>query len=230
MKLKSIAGICALLACTGAAQATEVAGHLLVSAGWLHFMPRDKSGFLTVEGQPQPNTGASVKRADSLGFSATYFIDNNFAGELVLGTPPKFDLKGKGALSQLGQLGSVRQWSPTVLLKYYLFDSSAKLRPYVGIGGTRVWFKNARITSPALENQLGGPTTVSAKNAWSPVFNAGLSYQFQERLFGGVSVSYVPLRTTANLTTHTEAGKVVSSYANIKINPIVTYLNVGYMF
>ncbi len=232
MKLKSIVAGCLLCTCACAAQA-QTAGSLLLSAGWLHFITRDSSGPLTLTGPvvgEKPHTGASVSNADSVGVSATYFVTDNVASELVLGLPPKFDLKGAGELSPLGKIGSVRQLSPTLLLKYYFFDASTRLRPYLGVGVSRVWFKNVRITNPALETVLHGPTTASAKNAWSPIFNAGVSYQWSEHWFGGLSVSYMPLRTTAKLKTKVNEQVTQNSEASLKVNPVITYLNVGYRF
>jgi outer membrane protein len=80
---------------------------------------------------------------------------------------------------------------------------------------------------------LHGPTDVSTDRSWAPVFNAGLTYAFSEHWFAGFSLSFVPLHATAKLTTQaqTPVGPLtVKSEAKLRLNPIVTYLNVGYRF
>ncbi len=49
-----------------------------------------------------------------------------------MGVPPTFDLEGTGTLSQYGRLGSAKQWSPTLLFKYFFNAPEAK----VGTGVT----------------------------------------------------------------------------------------------
>ena len=70
--------------------------------------------------------------------------------------PP--DLEGTGTLSQFGKIGEAKQWSPTLLLKYFFMAPEAKFRPFVGIGVTRVWFCDAKITNGSFENGLTGWT------------------------------------------------------------------------
>jgi len=117
-----------------------------------------------------------------------------------------------------------------LLLKYYFGTAQQKFRPYLGLGVTRVWFKDGTITNPDLNLLFGGPTTVaSIKNSWAPVYNGGLTYAFDKHWGVALSVSYVPLKTTAVFDSSSQVG-VVQSTAHIKINPIVTFLNVNYRF
>lgn len=240
MKLSHIAAAFTIFACATATH-SQSAGSFLVSTGWLHFAPQDSSQPLqitNVNGVPSnvsiADSGASVNDADTLGFTGMYFITDHIASELAVGTPPRFDLNGVGVFGRFGQLASVKQWSPVLLFKYYFFDAETKFRPYAGLGISRVWFTDVHITNPTFEREeLHGPTSVSVDSRWAAVFNGGFSYQFNAHWFGGLSVSYLPLRTTATLQTdaHTPLGPVpVTSKADIKLNPIITYLNIGYRF
>jgi len=248
MKLKQLFAAAGVLACATAAHA-QSAGSILLEGGWIHLSPQSSSDPLVVNSlggvpinQTLTNTGASVSNADTLGLSATYFVTDHIAPEFVFGIPPKFNLNGSGSLSALGQLGTVRQWSPTLLLKYYFGEAEQKVRPYLGLGVTRVWFTDGTITNPNLGStmagQLGlpaslvGATTVSSvKSSWAPVFNGGLTYAFNKHWSAAISISYIPLKTTAVLNTATTIpGVNAQSTAHITLNPIVTYLNVGYRF
>ena len=248
MKLKQLFAAAGVLACATAAHA-QSAGSVILESGWIHFSPQSSSDPLVVNslaGQPinytLQNTGASVSNSDTLGLSATYFVTDHIAPEFVFGIPPKFNLNGSGSLSALGKIGTVRQWSPTLLLKYYFGEAEQKLRPYLGLGVTRVWFTDGTITNQnlggALAGQIGlppslaGATTVSSvRSSWAPVFDGGLNYSFNKHWSAGISISYIPLKTTAVLNTATAIpGVSAQSTAHITLNPIVTYLKVGYRF
>ena len=239
MKLKqAITGIAALACITGAH--AQSAGSIYLTTGWFHLAPQDSSDplkVLSIGGTPinqsQPGTGAGIDSSDTLGFSVGYFITDHIAAEAELGIPPKFNLLGEGSFSQFGQLGSAKQWSPAVLFKYHFFDAQAKFRPYVGIGATYVWFTDAKITNTAFEQGvLHGPTSVSTDRSWAPVFNLGFNYAITKHWFAGISVSYIPLSVTATLHTPnaTPVGGSVQSQAKIRLNPIVTYAKIGYVF
>lgn len=241
MKLKqAITGIAALACMTTAAHA-QSAGTFYVTTGWFHLAPQSSSQPLretNVGGSPTnislPNTGASLDSADTIGLTGGYFVTDHIATEFVIGYPPSFNLDGTGSFGQFGKIGEAKQWSPTLLLKYYFNAPQAKFRPYLGIGVSRVWFTGEKITNSAFEqNVLHGPTSVSTDSSWAPVFNAGFTYAITDHWFAGVAISYLPLSTTAKLNTlaSTPVGTInVQSQTKIKLNPIVTYVNIGYRF
>jgi len=243
MKYKIIAAGAMALACATAAHA-QSAGSFILSTGWFHLSPQDESSpfeLVSRGGAPVnqsiPNTGSSISDADTLGFTATYFVTDNIAVEGVMGIPPKFDLNGEGALAPYGKLGDVKQWSPTLLLKYYFGQSTQRLRPFLGVGVSRVWFSGAEITNQQFISNtpiLGGPTSVDVKSKWAAVFNGGFSFQVTDHWYAGLSISYIPLKTTATLTTPNSPSPVGPlnsvAKADIKLNPIITYINVGYRF
>ena len=240
MKLKqAITGAVAALACAQAAHA-QTAGTFYVTSGWFHFAPQSASDpleVLSVGGTTlnayQPNTGARIGSADTLGLSLGYFVTDHLSAEFELGIPPKFDIEGADQLGQFGKLGSAKQWSPALLVKWNFLSATDKFRPYLGLGVTRVWFTDAQITNGAfVQNVLHGPTSVSTDRSWAPVFNAGFNYSFNKHWFAGLSVSYIPVSVTANLTS-TNAGPfglTVQTQAKIRLNPIVTFAKVGYAF
>jgi len=122
----------------------------------------------------------------------------------------------------------------------YFGGGESAFRPYVGLGATYVWYSDVELSS-GLQNTLGarfglppGATTTSAKldGKFAPVVNVGAAYQFDKNWGVSFSVSYIPLKTTAKLTTTTTAtgAPVSTSEASLKVNPIVPYLAVTYRF
>jgi outer membrane protein len=219
----------------------QKAGDWQVGAGWLGFFPQDSSEPLTFTApRPAvvPGSGASVSNASTLGLNLTYFINSNWAVEGVIGVPPKFKLDGTGTLGPIGELGEARQWSPTILAKYYFLDGEARLRPYVGLGATYVWYNNVDLTpglQGALASRIGVPPALSATSgkidsSFAAVFNLGASYQIDPHWGIAFSVSYIPLKTTAKLTTTVAGVPVAASQSSLKLDPIVPYLALTYRF
>src|ERR1700743_3685261 len=122
MKLKhAVTGVAARDCGTIAAHAHSPVSFYLTT-GWFHLAPQSSSQPLRVTsigGSPtnitEANTGASLSSADTIGFTAGYFVTDHIATEFVIGVPPTFDLYGTGSLEQFGKLGQAKQWSPTLL-------------------------------------------------------------------------------------------------------------------
>jgi outer membrane protein len=232
---QAITGIsaAALLAFAATAHA-QSAGSFYVTTGWFHLAPQDHSSPLQIVsagGVPVNQSiipsGASIDSSDTTGLTAGYFITDNIAAEVVAGIPPRFDIYGTGTLQQSGALAHASLWSPTVLVKYFFYPADAKFRPYVGLGASYVWFQDKKLTG----NLLGlVPEQLDASRQWAPVFNAGFNYNFNKHWFAGLSLSYVPVGTTATITAKNQVGSTVVSKARISLDPVVTYVNIGYRF
>ena len=234
-------GATALLG-AGTAAAQE-AGDMVVGAGLLSFYPQDSSKPLTFTSpvhREVPGSGSSVSNAHTLGLSFLYYFSSQWAMEAVIGVPPKFKLEGEGSLANVGRIGEASQYSPTLLARYTFLDNSSKFRPFVGIGGTYVWYDDIKLSNN-LQNTLGGSvgaapgtTRTSAKldASFAPVFNAGASYAIDRKWSVSLSLSYVMLKTKAKLTTRSVASgaTVATSESKLTLDPIVSYLSLNYKF
>jgi len=217
----------------------QSAGDTILSAGWFRIAPQDSSTPIEVT-SPLKTTlagsGATAESSNTLGFSATRFLTDNWAVALDLGVPPKYKLNGTGTLAGVGRIGTAKQWAPALLAKYYFGDAKTPFRPSVGLGATRVSYTNIELTSK-FQQEIGkkfsdpnATTTVDLDTSWAPVFNVGLSYAINKDWYANFSVSYVKLETKANLTTKTTTLGTVSSNTTLTLNPLVTFLNIGYRF
>ena len=214
--------------------AAQSAGDNIVNVGWFHLTTDDSSEPLVRTGAgPIPNSSASVGNADTLGIAFTHFFTDNAAVTADLGIPPKFHLDGGGSLAGLGEIGTAKQWSPAVIAKWYFGDKTSKLRPFVGLGISRVWYSDVELSS-SLQGALtggAGSATADLSSAWAPVYNVGLTYNIDEKWSLGFSVAYIPLDTDATITARGPAGNVISTYTtNLTLNPMVTFLSLGYKF
>lgn len=224
-----------LLAAVAFPAAAQSAGSNVVSVGWFHLHPNDSSEPLTFT-QPalgaQPGSSASISNADTLGIALTHFYTDNVAVTLDAGIPPKFKLRGGGTLAGLGELGTAKQWSPAVVAKWYFGQANSQFRPFLGAGVAYVRYSNVEL-SQSLQRQMAGPggrATADLDSSWAPVASIGASYNFDKNWSLGLSVSYLKLDTRADITGTTALGTTTKAHTTLTIDPLVTFLSVGYKF
>lgn len=229
------------LALSAGAAHAQKAGDWVVGGGALGYLPQDKTTPLSLVTPVQhelPGSGADVKNAVTLGFNAHYFITDNWAIEGVAGFPPRINLDGAGTLSSLGKLGDARLYAPALLGKYFFGEAEDKLRFSVGLGVTYSAFRSVRLTSGmqgAMAANLGLPAglaTTSAKidSKFAPVVNVGVNYAFDKHWGMTFSVSYIPMKTTAKLTTRVNGNTVATAKTRVTLDPIVPFLYLTYRF
>lgn len=226
-----------------------------VSVGWMHIMPQGKAQDVSgdVLGRPifSPNAGFEIKNADTAAILFDYYINDNVSLEFVGGYPPTMKIEGKGnilgglvSLDQLGEVGDVEAYTPAVLAKYQFGTKEDAFRPFVGAGLLYAHFSNFELNSGTNQNlseQMGfgqfEVQNVNIDDAIAPIVTLGADYNFNKSWFATASVSYTHLKTDASLDVNTAAsmgglgGKtIVSGKSEIEVNPIVTYLGLGYKF
>jgi outer membrane protein len=249
MELKHLGlAVAALLSASGSAFAQK-AGDNVVSLGWLHSSPQNSSdplrvsksnipGFASVLNSHLGNTSVQADDTDTVGITFTHFFTDNIAAEAAVGVPPKFRLYGAGLLTLAGggPLITAKQWSPALLMKYYFGQPADSWRPFLGIGASYFYYKDVELTpgfqalaSDTLTGGPGGHTSAKLSNSWAPVFNLGVNFNMDKHWMLALSVSYIPVSTTARLT----ARRVLigtDSEIKVKQNPVVTSLSLGYRF
>ncbi|MCA1325252.1 OmpW/AlkL family protein [Herbaspirillum sp. alder98] len=238
--LPKIAALTVMAACAAPVMAQQ-AGSNIVNLGWFHLSPQDSSGGLNKLNGPgagsYPNRTSAVSNADTVGLALTHFFTDNFALTADLGIPPEFKLKGTGDLAAVGEIGKAKQWSPAIVAKYYFGSANDKFRPFLGAGVTYVWYSGVSLT-PAFQNSAslnsGGTATASLSSSFAPVINAGATYNLNDRWSVSLSVSYIPLKTDADITAQPAGGLAALGpqryKSTITLDPIVSFLSVGYKF
>lgn len=239
----------ALLAASFATHAETSDGKVLaVSAGWAHIMPQGTKQGVSNVANISGNTivlpyassaGFELEDSDTAEFKFDYLVNDNVSLGLILGVPPTFDIKGKGIINALGlnldqfsKVGDVKVYSPVVTGKYHFGTVDSKFRPYVGAGFMYAHFTNFKLDSSVSSYlALGNArvTRVKIDDAVAPVAFIGADYNINKNWFATASVSYVHLSTDAELDLQ-RGSTPITAKSKIEINPIVTYLGVGYRF
>lgn len=147
---------------------------------------------------------------------------------------------------QNNPIASAREWNPAVLALYYFGPSSWLIHPNIGIGATYTWYSAVGLDE-TFQNQVNsqlGPVLASANGkppithmdanvsrSWSPVFNAGLSYDITRHVGLTSSFSFVLQKTTARINIYSSDGtQLASSATRLTVNPFVFALFLNYRF
>jgi outer membrane protein len=240
----------AISACTFSLPSFAANSHgqrFAVSAGWMHIAPQGTAQGVNSavqsdepENFSDPNAGFRIKNANTAGLLVDYIVNDHVSLELVLGLPPKMWVQGKGTLlegnidlQKVDQLAELKAYTPALLAKYHFANVNAKFRPFVGAGLMYAHFSDLKATQSInsyLESSLDAQVqSIAAKDSIAPVALLGIDLNFNQNWYASASVSYAQLSTEATLTTQGFGTSIVGR-SKIEINPVVTYLGIGYRF
>ncbi len=161
-------------------------------------------------------------------------------------------------LAQNKKAASATAWLPAAELHYQFGKTGVnKFRPYVGLGVMYAHFTHLKLDSGVendlvaaghmIQNVLDGkagaalegktssanPTVkVKADDAWAPMATLGATYDINPNWFAVGSVTYAPMSGDANITiSDSNTGKqLITAKTKIDIDPLITYVGVGYRF
>ena len=160
------------------------------------------------------------------------------------------------SLDKFSKAATTDAYTPTIAARYHFGSIHNKFRPYVAAGLMYAHFSNVK-TDAAINSELkatingianqkfpqfGGKLDlqpslgkVKVDDAFAPVITLGADYNITKEWFATASISYAHLSTTAKLNVNgiTPTGTpttLITGKSDIQINPIVTYVGIGYRF
>lgn len=161
-------------------------------------------------------------------------------------------------LDSYDKAASVRAWTPAATLQYHFGQTGVnKFRPYIGIGAMYAWFDKIKLNKGIeadliaaghqVQNVLDGKAgaalagekssanpyvKVKADTGIAPFATAGFNYDFNDRWFSTASVSYAALSNKAKILVMSDKdqSELIRSESKVDINPVITYLGLGYRF
>ncbi|MNY89781.1 outer membrane protein W [compost metagenome] len=161
-------------------------------------------------------------------------------------------------LSEHGNAATARAWTPALEAQYQFGKSGVnKFRPYIGAGLMYAYFSDIKLDSgvekdliaaghmvqnildnkagAALDNKISSANPnvkVKATTAIAPVVSLGFTYDVSPSIYTVASVSYAKLNNKAKIYVNdaNTGANLISATTKIDIDPIMTYLGVGFRF
>lgn len=201
-----------------------------IQIGYAHIGFNTKSGDLSgPAGTTPPGVQADLKNTSTLAVVYERQISGPWSVVVQMGTPPLIKIMGAGNAAALGQVGEARAWFPAVLAQY-TFEGPWGTRPYVGAGVNYTYYSGEQIRN-AYTGAFGGTSsTAQLKSSWGYVAKVGVSLPISRDWFVDASYSRYDIRTTATVTTATPGAGNITRTVDVKADPGVIGLTVGYRF
>lgn len=161
-------------------------------------------------------------------------------------------------LGSKSKVATVRAWTPAFEAQYQFGQSGInKFRPYVGLGIMYAHFGSIKVNGETkadlvaaghmIQNILDGKAgaaldrgqssaspyvKVKSEDAFAPIVSLGATYDITSNWYGVASVSYSKLnnKTTIDVIDRNTGNRLIHSSTKIDIDPLITYLGVGYRF
>ncbi|MDQ9010001.1 OmpW family outer membrane protein [Acinetobacter gerneri] len=159
-----------------------------------------------------------------------------------------------------GKIAEVTAWTPAFTAKYHFGKPGVnKFRPFVGAGVVYGHFNKLKLNGGVeqdlinaghmIQNVLDNKSGIALENsgsssanpvvkvktddAFAPVVTAGFSYDLTDRWFTTASLTYMPnFYNTATITvTDSNTGnQLIKASTKVDLDPLITYVGVGYRF
>ncbi len=233
-----------ILALSAAALAAQPAlayqaGDILLRAGVATVSPDDSSDGIAIPAlgiDKMPGTRAEVNSNTQLGLTATYMMTAAWGVELLAATPFSHDITANLGGGTRVRAGDAKHLPPTLSVVWYpLAASGGAIKPYVGLGinYTAFFSEDAHRDLEALAGDLAGlqgplPMKLKLKDSQGLAAQLGVDIALDERWHLNASVRYIDIDTKARFSA-SGVGRVIT-VNNVKIDPWVYQLNLGYRF
>ncbi|TRY33235.1 OmpW/AlkL family protein [Aliiglaciecola sp. M165] len=216
MKINTLIAAAAIALTTSSAFAYEP-GDMVVRAGLTNVAPDESSSNVFI-GATDVGVGVNVDSNTQLGLNFAYFIDSNWAIELLAATPFDHDI----GLNTVGALGSTKHLPPTLSANYHFMDANSAFQPYIGVGVNYTIFFDEDFTSA---NEAAGFADLSLDDSFGLSYQVGFDYMLNDKWLINASARFIDIDTEATFTNNGTPGKV-----DVDIDPYVYSLTIGYKF
>ncbi|HEX2829607.1 MAG TPA: OmpW family outer membrane protein [Burkholderiales bacterium] len=224
-------GLCIALGLAGVmgdAQAADKENSIQIGYAYIDF--NTKSADLKgPPGTTPPGVQADLKNASTLALVYERHIYGPWSLVVQGGAPPTIKLMGAGVAAPLGQVGKVRAWFPGVLGQY-TFDGPWGSRPYLAAGVNYTTYTDEQVGDNFTAAFGGTSSTAEMKSSWGYIAKVGVSVPLNKDWFVDASYSRYQIRTTATVTTATPGFGNIIRTIDVKADPGIFGLTVGYRF
>lgn len=193
-----------------AAYASAVDDPFLIRLRVIAVVPDESSTIETIGGE------ARIGEQYVPELDISYFLTENIAAELILGTTPH-DVFVSGTALGTVDLGDVWLLPPTLTVQYHFAPRSASFRPYVGAGLNYTFFYN---------QDPGDVVSVNYDNSIGYALQAGFDIPINDTYFVNFDIKKVFLGTDVTV----DAGAAGTVGAEVNIDPLIVGVGIGRRF
>ncbi len=215
----------------------QKAGDNIFSVGIASVNPDASMGPLTAtEAHVQGAlTGSTAYAGSSTTLSLVWLhlYTDNYVMEGTIGIPPKISMDLYTPYTTLKNHpdgATAKVLTPTAIAKYFFSTPQDKVRPYVGLGVSRIMFQSVSAKTSDPEIAAIANTSSSLSASWAPVYNAGVIYNIDDRWSINGSVTYIPITTTATFSGPGVGAGAAVTTGDLKLNTTDYVVRLGYRF
>lgn len=209
----------------------------LLKLGYGHFAFQDDS--TVVEGDlTPPDATLDVIDTGTIAGSYTRFVGDHFGVELLFGVPFTIAIDGADSIADRGEVATVKALPPTLLFGYYPLGRASDIRPYIAVALNHTIFYDAR-SSDSLDDLVLGTPDIDLSSSTDVGGFLGVNYRVRDRFHASALAGYVPIDTTADLSTETffplaDGGQLplgtIDRRVDVEVNPFVFLGTLGVSF
>ena len=198
--------------------------------GYGHIGFNTTSGDLTGPAGTTPaGIQADLKDTSTLALIYERNLSDRWSIVLQAGTPPVVKIVGAGNGAALGEVGTARAWFPAVMAQY-TFDGPWGTQPYVGAGLNYTFYTDEQVRSAYTDAFGGSSSTAKLKSSWGHVLKIGIGFPLGRNWVIDASYSRYGISTTATVTTATPGVGEIVRTVDVRADPDVVGLMLGYRF
>lgn len=210
-----LAGV-ALLGSTALAQNSDSKtgeGPWLVRLRMLAMNNADRSAPFSAAGVNFPNNSVRVSSKVFPEVDFTYFMNKNFAAELVLTYPQDHAVSVAG----LGRIGTIHHIPPVLTLQYHIPLEKTRFKPYFGAGFNFTWVTDSDLTA------AGIPLDIT-RTSIGFAYQFGVDYDLGHHFSLNLDYKHV------NLNPDVKVRATGAKLTNAQIDPDLLSVGIGYHF
>ena len=199
-------------------------GDFMIRLSAVGVLPEDRDSRVWANGAPLVGTRIKTTNQVMPELTFEYFVTDNISLDLIA-TSTRHEVSAEGgALGAHSKLDVGSAWvlPPTVTVAWH-FRPHKRLNPYVGVGGTFMWFHNMNANVGA----VGAGGKLNSGFTGGPSINAGVDYQLVGNWFFNFDVKQMFVRMHAWAENANETVRVT---AHDSLDPTVVSAGIAYRF
>ena len=176
--------------------------------------------------------GVKVDSASSMTLGFTYFLDQNWAIDVMAAWPYKHDLEGAEIFPDespiWAKIGSVKQLPPTFSVQYF-FTTEGDFDPYIGLGANYTMFSDEKVLGE--DGGVDDEVILRLDNSFGLAAQVGADWALGDNWLFNIDVRFIDIESDVKLglvELLDEVGMI--EIGKVNIDPWVYSVNLGYHF